>query len=368
MDATAPQLAPRSADRAGRDVLRAPGSSHAAHLVRALEAVDRLPILSESRRDFLELAENAAAGDAALAAAIAADPALAAAALRFANHYGRARAATPRAALARLGRDRAVAIARELASYTISGRADAWIDEVSRFRTHGLAVAGVARRLARELGHRDPEAVATPALFHDIGKLVIARTGCGRSDATLDAATVGQRIASEAAGLGVGHAAIGSLVARRWSLPSSVASAIEHHHSPGAVGIAGLVQLADMLVHYAAGGPVGLRELHDVAQRIGFADGRLAELLDSPVDGVAEPEASPCPLTPRQLEMVRALGAGLHYKEIAADLGLAASTVRSHMHCAYERLGVTDRSQAVLVAVSRGWINPPNVPSRAFAA
>lgn len=350
------------------NLIRTPGSSPAAYLVRALEAVDRLPVPSDTRREFVELAGSPATGEGAIAAAIAADPALAAAILRFANHYGGSCAATPRAALARLGRDRAAAIARELPVYTIGRGADTWIDEVSRFRTHGLAVAGVARRLSRELGHRDPEAVATPALFHDIGKLVIARTGRGRSDATLDAATAGQRIAPGAAGLGVDHAAVGSLVARRWALPAAVASAIELHHSPDAVGIAAVVQLADMLVHYAAGGAVVLRDLRRVADRIGLADGRLAELLDSRGSGVTEPESSPCPLSPRQLEMIRALGAGRRYKEIAADLGLAPSTVRTHMHCAYERLGVTDRAQAVLMAASRGWINPLNVSSGAFAS
>jgi DNA-binding NarL/FixJ family response regulator len=35
---------------------------------------------------------------------------------------------------------------------------------------------------------------------------------------------------------------------------------------------------------------------------------------------------------------------------------VSVSTVRGHLHNAYRRLGVVDRTQAVLVARRRGWL------------
>ena len=65
---------------------------------------------------------------------------------------------------------------------------------------------------------------------------------------------------------------------------------------------------------------------------------------------------TPCPLSARELEVLVGLADGKVYKEIAADLSLSASTVRSHLHHVYVKLGVIDRAQAVLLASSRGWI------------
>lgn len=64
----------------------------------------------------------------------------------------------------------------------------------------------------------------------------------------------------------------------------------------------------------------------------------------------------PCPLSSRELEVLSALSDGKVYKQIALDLSLSPSTVRSHLHHAYSKLGVLDRAQAVLLATRRGWI------------
>jgi DNA-binding NarL/FixJ family response regulator len=57
-----------------------------------------------------------------------------------------------------------------------------------------------------------------------------------------------------------------------------------------------------------------------------------------------------------QLRVIRELAQGKVYKEIAADLKLSPSTVRSHLHGAYDRLGVSDRAQAVLMCANEGWL------------
>src|SRR5439155_1587771 len=60
--------------------------------------------------------------------------------------------------------------------------------------------------------------------------------------------------------------------------------------------------------------------------------------------------------TPEELEAVRGLAEGKLYKEIAAALGVTTSTIRSHLHAAYRKMGAADRAQAVLIAAERGWL------------
>jgi DNA-binding NarL/FixJ family response regulator len=44
------------------------------------------------------------------------------------------------------------------------------------------------------------------------------------------------------------------------------------------------------------------------------------------------------------------------YKQIALELCLSTSTVRTHLHNIYGKLGAVDRAQAVLLATERGWL------------
>ena len=66
--------------------------------------------------------------------------------------------------------------------------------------------------------------------------------------------------------------------------------------------------------------------------------------------------AEPCPLSRREIDALRGLAEGKVYKEIATEMGLSASTVRTHLHNVYRKIGAADRAQAVLVARERGWI------------
>jgi len=64
------------------------------------------------------------------------------------------------------------------------------------------------------------------------------------------------------------------------------------------------------------------------------------------------PRAEDLPdLAPRELEIVGLLAEGLADKQIAARLGLSESTVKSYLRSAYEKLGASDRAQAVAIAL-----------------
>ena len=53
-------------------------------------------------------------------------------------------------------------------------------------------------------------------------------------------------------------------------------------------------------------------------------------------------------LTPRENEILQFLAKGCLYKEIASQLNISMSTVRTHIHSVYEKLHVQSRTEAVV--------------------
>jgi NarL family two-component system response regulator LiaR len=62
------------------------------------------------------------------------------------------------------------------------------------------------------------------------------------------------------------------------------------------------------------------------------------------------------PLTPRELEVLRLICQGLANKEIAAELAISEKTVKVHVSHILSKLGVYDRTGAVVAAVKRGLV------------
>ena len=62
------------------------------------------------------------------------------------------------------------------------------------------------------------------------------------------------------------------------------------------------------------------------------------------------------PLTPREIEVLQLLAEGLPNKSIAARLGISDQTVKFHVASICAKLGATNRTQAVRLAVRRGII------------
>lgn len=78
---------------------------------------------------------------------------------------------------------------------------------------------------------------------------------------------------------------------------------------------------------------------------------RLVETLAA--DGGEEPLDR---LTPREREVLVLIGRGFPNKRIAAELGLAEKTVKTHVGHVLAKLGVTDRTQAAVAAVRAGLV------------
>jgi two-component system, NarL family, response regulator LiaR len=61
-------------------------------------------------------------------------------------------------------------------------------------------------------------------------------------------------------------------------------------------------------------------------------------------------------LTPRELDVLRGAARGLGNKQIAAELGLSARTVQTHLPSVFAKLGVSSRTEAILLALREGWV------------
>lgn len=61
-------------------------------------------------------------------------------------------------------------------------------------------------------------------------------------------------------------------------------------------------------------------------------------------------------LTPREVEVLRLIAAGMSNKEIAARLSVSVATVKTHLEHILQKLQVSDRTQAAVMAVTRGLI------------
>jgi len=67
-------------------------------------------------------------------------------------------------------------------------------------------------------------------------------------------------------------------------------------------------------------------------------------------------EAMPEPLSAQQLVILRLVAQGLSSREIATQLYLSENTVKGYVQEILHRLGVKNRTEAVMVAVKQGWL------------
>ena len=356
----APAAAPGSSPYAA--VGRSRNEGHGKRLTAAFEALEVFPALAESRNRLLALVseERPSIGD--MVRAIESDVALVIAIMRLANGFDsprRGQVDSIVGAVEVLSPESVHQLATNAETFEFFERGKKWDAAPERFRLHAVAVQRAADRLAGAAGYQHRDRLLVTALLHDIGKLVLMHAYPGYPKQVHGPArTPEERLHYERRELGVDHALVGGVLARRWNLPKAVASAIERHHADDATGDAAFVRLADMLAHYSQGSPVSSQELLKAARNVGFGPSELrAVLYDLPYPSQERPRAvEPCPLSGRELEVLKRLAKGIVYKQIAHELALSTSTVRTHLHNIYGKLGAVDRAQAVLIATERGWL------------
>ncbi|HVC07242.1 MAG TPA: HDOD domain-containing protein [Solirubrobacterales bacterium] len=338
-----------------------PGPAPGSRLAEAFEAVERFPVLIESRERVIRAATAETARVGELIDAVEGDVGLAISALRFANRAGLVAGGV-------VGVPDAVEVLKPSGLLAIAGTAPSfdffesnggWELKPERFRIHALATQRAAEEIGRAVGWSERDELAVAALIHDIGRLVISRLHPGYKT-FFDALsrTPEQRVREEREQLGIDHALVGGVLARRWNVPTRLAVAIERHHSDDAEGLAAMIAAADMVAHYALGEAISPERLRSAAERCGLGDDGLRELLyELPYRRQeAGRSTEPCPLSARELDVLRHLSEGMVYKQIAGEMQLSVSTIRTHLHNVYGKIGAVDRAQAVLTARDCGWI------------
>jgi putative nucleotidyltransferase with HDIG domain len=320
-----------------------------------------MPALAESRNRLLRVLLDTDAREEELVTAIESDVALVVAVMRLANadYKGRGRIATVPEAVRVLAPEGIETLARRIGVYGFFERLPGWQVPPERFRLHAVAVAGTANMIAREIDYPNPDELLVAALLHDLGKVVMADAYPDYIERmSAPGLSPMERAKAERREYGVDHAVIGGVLLRRWRLPQVIAHAVERHHSPDADAEAAILALADGLTRYELGEPVGPAELEAAAARVGLDGPGLESLMYRlPDRGARRRRAvTKSPLSKQEGEVLKGLAASKVYKEIANDLGIAASTVRSHLHNVYAKLCAADRAQAVLIASREGWI------------
>lgn len=327
----------------------------------AFEALEAFPALAESRNRLLAVIAKEHVATADVVAAVESDVALITAVLRLANRAdgGRTKIDTVVGAVDALGPQTVQAIANRVRTFDFFERASVWDAAPERFRLHALATQHAADRLAAEVSYEHRDRLTVTSLLHDVGKLVLLHAYPGYpAQVHRGARTPEERIHAERRELGVDHALVGGVLIRRWGLPGTIAGPVERHHSPDAEGEAAFIRLADMLAHYEQGGRVSPSELLQTARAVGLGPQELRRVMYELPNSTVQRQrhVDPCPLSGRELGVLQRLAEGKVYKQIAHELTLSTSTVRTHLHNIYGKLGAVDRAQAVLIATERGWL------------
>src|ERR1700712_4087947 len=275
----------------------APGS----RLAEAFEAVERFPVLIESRERVIgaATAEQPRVGE--LVEAVESDVSLTISVLRFANRSGLVAGgvASIPDAVEVLKPSGVLAIAGTAPSFDFFESNGGWELKPERFRVHALATQRAADQIGRAVGWTERDELAAASLLHDIGRLVISRLHPGYK-VYFDAAsrTPEQRLRDEREQLGIDHSLVGGVLARRWNLPQRLAVAIERHHAEDAEGLAAMIGVADMVAHYTNGEAISPDRLMASCERIGLGPEALRDLLyELPLATAGSGRSrEPCPL------------------------------------------------------------------------
>lgn len=340
---------------------RRQGEGHGRRLTSAFEALETFPALAEPCNRLLASADGGNVATADIVAAVESDVALSIAVLRLANQVQdtRGRIDTVVAAVDQLGEKAVRTVVTKVRTFDFFERSSVWEAAPERFRLHALATQHAAERLAVEVGYEHRNRLTVTSLLHDVGKLILLHAYPGYpAQVHRGAKTPEERIHQERRELGVDHALVGGVLIRRWGLPGAIATVVERHHNPEVDGEVALVRLADMLAHYERGTPVSPVEMLQTARTLGLGPQELRRVmyeLPSAADQ-RQRHVDPSPLSSRELGVLQRLAEGKVYKQIAHELTLSTSTVRTHLHNIYGKLGAVDRAQAVLIATERGWL------------
>lgn len=254
-----------------------------------LDYVQKLPSLPGIVVDILESFNNEEVNVHTLAHKVARDQALAARVLRVANSpfFGLSgQIGSISEAVSVLGFNNLRGLVMAAAIIDSFPRTKQGFDWMAFWR-HGIGAGVCARVLAKRAG-LNPETAFTAGLLHDIGRLVMEvyfPQACAQVPWSGEGSTA-EVLAAERAALGLDHAGLGGVVAKRWHFPRAIREAIELHHVAAGAGqdktLTDVVYVANLFAHALADGRI--REdkagyfLAEARKRLGL-DGATLEAL-----------------------------------------------------------------------------------------
>lgn len=163
---------------------------------------------------------------------------------------------------------------------------------------HSLGTGVIAGIIARRLDFQESEEIATAALLHDIGKVIIRLELKEEYNDLLSLSESKEVFIREAERemLGVDHAEIGELLARRWFLPDKLIEPIACHHdvekSVTYQTRTAIVHIADVFSKAGGFGFSGddfVPQIQPIAwKRLGLNEHMLEELIDEIEDALVE--------------------------------------------------------------------------------
>jgi HD-GYP domain-containing protein (c-di-GMP phosphodiesterase class II) len=233
-------------------------------------------------------------------------------------------------------------------------------------RSHSTGVSTLAGAAARRLGlgGQVERAIARAGLVHDVGRVAVSAVIWDKAGPLTDTererirlhSYVGERVLARSPAL-AGVAEISTLAHERLD-------GAGYHRRLGAASCgtpARVLAAADVYQamretrpHRAAlDADRAAAELSAMAKRGELCPEAVAAVLGSAGHAVRAP-ARPSGLTDRELEVLRLLVQGLTNKQIAAALDISTKTAGHHVQHVLEKLGVTTRAGATMLAMKAG--------------
>ncbi len=205
-----------------------------------------LPTLPGIITKLNSLADNEKSSIQEMARLVSSDQVLSARILRLANSpsYGFYRVATISNAMILLGVDVVKSLVLSSSIFEIMEKSALGLWE------HSLGAGVAANIIAKRLSLPDCEEIATAALLHDIGKVIVRLRLQDEYDVLLAKISASGRTLQELEQemIGTDHAEVGGWLGKNWFLPEKLVVPITFHHN---VEAASIHQVKTAVVHFA---------------------------------------------------------------------------------------------------------------------
>lgn len=205
---------------------------------KLVSAVEAMPAFPASVHKILALTQDPACTPKDLVAVIAHDPVLSAKMLRVVNspYFGVQKPITKLdQTVVYLGFNTIKNLAISIASIGILPKTNKAGLDIQQYLLHSLAVAGIAKQLARHAGmQEDADECFIAGLLHDIGKIVLVQAMPNEFRIALDISReygMSLHLAVRKA-IGTDHSALGADLAQRWRFPERLCAAIRYQFGP----------------------------------------------------------------------------------------------------------------------------------------